>query len=381
MNNLKFTFLIVSLSACITVHSQSVLTTSHNKVLTYDRLELHLVETPDLLNPVGGSFFVDLTGAEIAKKPSVKRYSSVIAPDTITSVLKGNRHYFVERADTILLVGEENHQKRITYDIPEHWLRFPFNLGDSLCGSYHGTGEYCGKLFVRKYGAYKTKAEALGSIILPEGDTLRNVLLVHSRRSIAVQTMPKDSMKLRLSPFTTDSLRQHLFSDTIWTYCDIQRYYANGYRYPILETFTTTGDAVSDAETYTYYFAPFIQEQLDMDEENMIVRRNMAKDKDQSSNDGMEGEWHEREKDAGIKYSLAHNSEGHYVQLSYELSRPTDVKLLLCNVQGVVLRSAIQHGNIGKNKLLLDYGNLKPGRYVFYIEADGRKFTEKFVVG
>lgn len=137
MKNLKFSFLIVALFACITVHSQSVLTTSHNKVRTYDRLDLHLVETPDLLNPAGGSFFVDLTGAEIAKKPSVKRYSSVIAPDTITSLLKGNRHYFVERADTILLVGEENHQKRITYDIPEHWLRFPFALGDSLCGENH----------------------------------------------------------------------------------------------------------------------------------------------------------------------------------------------------------------------------------------------------
>ena len=94
----------------------------------------HLLETPGLPNPVGGAFCIDLTSVEISQKPSVKRYSSVIAPDTITSVLNGRRQYFVEQGDAILLAGEEDHQKRITYDLPELWLRFPFALGDSLCG-------------------------------------------------------------------------------------------------------------------------------------------------------------------------------------------------------------------------------------------------------
>ena len=49
------------------------------------------------------------------------------------------------------------------------------------------------------------------------------------------------------------------------------------------QTYTTTGDAVSDAESYAYYLAPSIQEQLDLDEENMVVRRRMAGDKCMSS--------------------------------------------------------------------------------------------------
>jgi hypothetical protein len=39
-------------------------------------------------------------------------------------------------------------------------------------------------LITRRYGTYKTKADAAGKIVLPQGDTLRNVLRLHTERYV-----------------------------------------------------------------------------------------------------------------------------------------------------------------------------------------------------
>ena len=98
------------------------------------------------------------------------------------------------------------------------------------------------------------------------------------------------------------------------------------------------------------------------------------------SSGGTKSAWDDSENDTAFEYCVAHDAKSRTILLTYELSRPAEVKLFVCNVQGVVLRSANQHGSCGENLLQLNYGMLTPGRYVICIENDSCKFTEKFIV-
>ncbi len=89
---------------------------------------------------------------------------------------KGTRACHDLQGDTLIITGYHNSLTRMEYDEGEAWLRFPMAEGDSLTGFFHGRGTYCDKLAMRAYGRYRTKSERLGTMVLPDGDTLRNVL-------------------------------------------------------------------------------------------------------------------------------------------------------------------------------------------------------------
>ena len=67
---------------------------------------------------------------------------------------------------------------------------------------------------MRRYGTYKTKVDALGKLVLPQGDTLRNVIRLHTERYVGTITVPIDTMLSRIPAFTVDSIVQHLAPDT-----------------------------------------------------------------------------------------------------------------------------------------------------------------------
>lgn len=76
-----------------------------------------------------------------------------------------------------------------------------------------------------------------------------------------------------LTAYNTDSIHQHLLSDTALIRTDICRWYASGYRYPIFETrqrFDSSGEHVLSA--LAYYFPPSEQVSLRNDPENEQTR-------------------------------------------------------------------------------------------------------------
>ncbi|MBQ9215244.1 MAG: hypothetical protein IJ159_00625 [Prevotella sp.] len=165
------------------------------------------------------------------------------AGDTLTGLERGNRTYFQQTDKGISIIGSENVQTLISYDMPETWLQFPMQQGDSVCGYFNGTGKYCDRLFMRRFGTYLTKADAQGEIVLPEGDTLRNVLRLHTVRYVGTITAPIDTMKYKKPAFTVDSIITHLAPNTARMREDVYRWYADGYRYPVLEaTIVSQGD-------------------------------------------------------------------------------------------------------------------------------------------
>lgn len=371
MNRTQITILLLLIAAM--AHGQTMVTATHNSVRPTDELRLQLVGAAE--SAVGPeSFVLELSRQEDGETAEwTKLFATDIAEDTLTTIFQGCRSYYVEHDNEVMLCGVENPQLRIVYDRPEAWLRFPMMLGDSLTGYFHGVGSYCEQLAVRKLGSFATLADAEGTIVTPDGDSLRHALRLHTRRQVITLSSPIDTLHKALAVFTLDSICRHLSADSVRFVEDACRYYMPGYRYPVVERSALLSDDGATLACTTYYFPPEMQAGLPLDETNLEVRRslwNSNADAGQTTTVA-----------AAKPYAATTDEAARTITVKLALGQPpVGVSLQLCNVQGMPLRSvSSQSVDVGQ-PLSISYGGLRPGQYVLHVQIEAMLYSEKFVV-
>lgn len=178
--------------------------------------------------------------------------------ESFTFLGEGSLKDFKLSGDVLYLTSMEDPQRRVGYDKPLAVLRYPFAKGEYLKDSYGYEGIYCDRLGIKGEGSFILEADWKGDLILPRGDTVRNVLRT---RQLTVE-------KEVLLPLTPDSVvtetREPLERTT-----DSYLWYAEGSRYPVLEmktvTLTYNGQKVGE-EKIGYTYTPYDQH-ADMDDE------------------------------------------------------------------------------------------------------------------
>jgi len=215
--------------------------------------------------------------------------------EPIAATEQNTRYLYRTQGDSLLICGFENHTTRVSYDQPEAYLRFPLHYGDSIEGYFHGLGKYCDRLGMRHYGRYKTKADATGVVVLAEGDTLRNVIRLHTERTMAAEMMPIELLD-SLSTYTQDSIDLHIAVDTALVRMDIYRWYAEGYRYPVLETrVRRDGSGEQVLAEAAYYYPPSALASISYDPGNEESRTRAngtgGQDKDRGNTDWADTEF------------------------------------------------------------------------------------------
>ena len=271
------TFQIALLTMLATAPATAqTLTSLANAPREGDRLELLPVAVPDV-GEAGRDRLWDFSDLRLLDgKLKVEHLLRSDTTDTLMAIARRTRHYSVLRGDTLLSPGTENNLWLIRYTLPETLLRFPFAYGDSLAAPFLGTSQYCERTYHRTYGLSTIKADALGTLVTPDGDTLRHVLRVRTLRTEGARTLPvytePDMRRLlaTLPPFIADSVHARLAADTLPLTTVTYRFFAPGYRYPVL-TVTTEGmggESVSEA----LYLSPEEQELLAYDPVNERLR-------------------------------------------------------------------------------------------------------------
>lgn len=360
---MKDTILLTILFAiCLKISGQQI-NQSSNHYRNGDMLEKRQVKVEGFdLNSKNGVW--SLEDAELSKKSFSTEYTA--EGDTMMMQERGNRTYFHLENGLVSIIGSENAQELISYDMPETWLKFPMQPGDSISGYFNGTGKYCDHLFMRRFGTYKTKADAVGKLVLPESDTLRNVIRLHTERYVGTIVTPIDTIKTDIPVFTVDSIVTHLIPDTAKIREDFYRWYAAGYRYPILEA-TTLSYGNTTLSQEIYYFAPETQEQLALDEENKRIRKQTEEQQD-TWNQGGNGS-KTPQSPISISDVAVH---GQTTRVTFDLTEDTDVKGLVCTISGMVLRQQSQHFGANTNcQMELDCSGLRKGEYVLYLNTNG----------
>ena len=259
--------------------------------------------------------------------------------DGLTAAIEQDSRYIYNmKGDSLLVTGFENRTSLLGYDMQEAWLKFPMAYGDSIEGHFHGTGKYCDRLGVRHIGRYKTKAVGTGILVVTEGDTLRNVVCLHTERTMSAELMPIELLD-SLPAYTTDSIDWHLACDTALIRTDICRWYASGYRYPIVETrrrIDSGGEHVLSAQAY--YFPPSEQAMLGNDPENEQTRASAWEDPfrqggaDPQLPPGKPWGW------PAVRPCLEPSADGEDILFSYSIPQESLISYRLYSLDGYLLK-------------------------------------------
>ena len=361
--------IILFFAVCLTTSGQRI-DQSTNRYRGDDVLEKRRVEVKDF-SLEGNRGVWSLEDAEISKGKYNAEYTT--ETDTLRVIERGNRTYYRQDRGVVCIIGTENYMELVSYDMPETWLTFPMQQGDSVSGYFNGTGKYCETFFVRRFGTYKTKADEVGRLVLPGGDTLRNVIRLHTERYVGTVTAPIDTMKCKIPAFTVDSIVQHLIPDSAIIREDVYRWYADGYRYPVLEA-TTVSYCKEKLSEELFYCPPDMQEQLALDDENKAARAayNYAAFGYPSG-----GQHNETGDKGSFTYRFSLNEGSQTVTVSYTTDADAKVSVLLANNQGFVFRRASQSDG---SDVTLSYSGLRPGQYILHISCNGQEHAEKFNV-
>lgn len=187
---------------------------------------------------------------------------------------------YVYRNDSLLLAGFSEAGLFVEYVILEMVMRYPLTFGDSVGSIFWGEGEVARDVYIRNAGISGVCADAHGSILLPGGDTLRNVLRTHYSRTGTTFLANEFRRSFRYtndsSLISRDSINHWLCSDSVLHHIEIWRWYAEGFRYPVFErrdyTITKFGIPV-DSLSLSFYISPKVQmSDLEYDPENEALR-------------------------------------------------------------------------------------------------------------
>lgn len=294
--------------------------------------------------------------------------------------------YYDSQNDTVTLAGFESRLWQVYYHTPEVWLPATnLNFGSGITGIIRGRGVYSDRLRYSIAGTYTLTADARGTLIMPEGDTIRNVLRVHTQRKILHRYFTMDSTlcDITLCDITDTELAQASSTGDILIH-DTRRWYAPGYRYPVLETQTLSKPIATTPLSHQACYTTVNElEQLPSDPDNQelreLARQSIEKYHD-SNNDINNPTDNKTNGGEDIRYQFSQNRGDRSVSVDYTVSQPSDVEFILADVTGIVYSTDTHHCAPDEEyTVTIPYGHLPhSGPYVLYICTDSNRYAEKF---
>lgn len=330
----------------------------------------------------GQNLVWDLSELELPKRKYTASYTEEESrKDIVIGTEQRTRSYYRSTQDCVMLCGYENNLTKVEYDRPELLLHMPLTYGSRHDGLFHGTMAYCERMFMRVYGSCQVTVDGTGCMVLPSGDTLRHVSRVHIRKLTAQQHYPHITTGRELKayvdslPYTTDSILRHLATDSLLTETHTYRWYATGYRYPILECNTIGHRNGKSCYTAAYYCSPEEQEAT-FDEENAQIR-NLLAEADKNNGNHQDGD-NKTPNNSPIQ-DVQISVNGSMMTVSYSLTADATVKALVCDISGIVYQQKSQAGKAGDDcQMTIHCDGLRHGQYVLYLNVNGQ-FTSHTV--
>lgn len=296
---------------------------------------------------------------QIYSRPRIKHSGvSVLGKDSfdmsiynLNSLLTCREHltnYFYRiQDDRIYLLGYENNVDKMHYLQPIPVLKFPFTYNDSLKGIANSEDLFSAQVPMQMHGTIETHADASGIIILPTGDTLKQVIRTHS-----ILTQLSDKIQIMDSVHVNTTIENYKF-------------WARGYRYPVFECIKTIHkrDTIEDVFETAFIFPPPQQYCVTADTANVVERERMKSEVISLPTNP----W------AGLHYNVSPNpTQG---DVLFELLLPhsaREVRIQLRNQLGISMMNQ-KYGALdqGVSHLQFDIRHFEKGNYVLDFWLDG----------
>lgn len=269
-------------------------------------------------------------------------------------------HYFLEN-DTLFLKGFENRTTRIKYEVPRIVQVFPFQYGDSISGTYSGSGIYGEKLHIRFSGTNYLVADGWGTLYNGE-DSLDNVMRIH-QHSEFFQSSTIDSIPDINSDSSENNLPLMIEDRFLW--------YRKGSRYPIMESIESTNitnGAKKLRFATSFLYLPKTQTYgLNTDLENEKKLKELSRNfshKDIATNNGLSH--------LNIKAEL--NSDGKSLKLEYQLHENVSLSFhAYDNISRLLAATSYSNRTAGLHNETLNFTSLPIGDIILlYIKIEDK---------
>lgn len=288
---------------------------------------------------------------------------------------KGDLRYFHQNDECLNAIGFENNLWGVIFDTEETYLTNGMAEGMVLTDDFKAAGVYCDKLRYAMRGTSQTGIDASGSIILPEGDTITNVMRVHSRRRYHAKYYPLDSVRTDIA----DDEYHAATTDGRLLILDQKCWYAAGFRYPLMEMRTLIRESDGEVVQRETCYSPIdAMNEIEGDYENLEVRNRIVAGMQNPSVTG--GDSEPANDDKSIDYKFTQNRAEHSVTVEYSSTRPVSIEFILADAMGIVYDSfsrQCEPGETGSITISYD-GATGSGSYVVYICTDENRYAEKF---
>lgn len=337
------------------LEAQNTLESGTNMIRSGDSIVCRQIEYFSPGNMGEGQIW-DFQELEYVDNDFITRYICDTDSITIHELLPSIRRKYQSSEDSLFTLGYETRLHTVTYEEPINLLNYPFAYGSHIRQDFHGTGTYSKKYVIESRGTVETEADAAGTIYINGTDTLRNVLRIHRIFSSCIfQYLPSDKL------IDTTNVRQRIEEHYLW--------YARGYRYPVLETISTTiyNDMVPvSCQQTAYCTLPSDQIHL-KDSVNAGILLEDSLENNSSS------------EVPPIHYQVTVMGNG--IDISYTLDVDATIQVLLCDRMGLIYKRASTSGNAGEtNCLHIDNNGLRSGVYILYISVNGQIFNKIIAV-
>lgn len=372
-----FLVLLITMIQGINTYAQNIsITKECNMPIVDDVLQGYHVDNMEE-HEDGNASIWDLSNANIDSTPIHESFLQLCDTSSIYSTLTGKTYIHTDGLgkDTLLRIGYENYLQKINYHHPEITMKYPLNLGDSLSGYFEGEGEYCDKLKLRSFGRYCLKAEKEGTIVLPNGNSLKNSLLVHTQRYLSTLTYPLNYFFPKNAVFNQDSIDFYIQKDSKLICQEEYNIYSKGYRYPIIKKVVTSlaKQKSSKKKIEIFFYNPEDQNQLSLDDNNRAIR-NQGNDIDGiDSSAFMAG-------NSIIEYELTPNKDSKSLRFQYTVKENCDITLIVSDASGINHKDTTIKANANTNNFVnINYANLSTvGPIIVYIKVKNEEYIEKF---
>lgn len=267
-------------------------------------------------------------------------------------------YYYLLRNDSLLVTGHRNATVDIHYHTPVLSCTYPLGYGKETSGEYKGEGMYCGRIPMFLKGTIHTVADAYGMMVLPDGDTLRQVLRIKSSRNIRAYVPAAEEEE----------------ADMLCMQMDTYLWYVKGYRYPIFETIRTfdpaNGDATATFST-SFFYPPQQHYYLQTDPENLAVLF--------GEEDNKEEEYPGWGPDPGEGFSCNFypNPVKDMLTIEYYILEGGEVEFGLYDLSGrQLVRDSQVYPQGGIYRYGMEMGHLQEDTYILKIKASEKEISE-----
>lgn len=301
----------------------------------------------------GGSNKVWDFSNKLGSKESAQVMFAKDSTGVVSVIEPGKISYYRTTPDTLILFGSESPLEKREYAMEKVSKEFPLEYGDSVSMPFRCEGMYCGNHPFREVGTTTIKVDAVGSIVLAENDTVRNVRRVHTIDAYGI------CMALDSTALDTAKLTQVIDERYEW--------YLPGAQYPIIENVTSTTYLNMDVIGTTQYAYCNLPE----DETAFYITP-----EEDDETDEPEIEVDEQPTPDIIHYEI--KTQGKIINLTYSLDEEASITTIVASYIGLLCKSSQWTQNSGQGySVQINCSGLHPGIYILYLNVNGKVYNEK----